>query len=434
MTTSPHLRPVHLNKHSLQMTDAKMGNLMDCLESFERYTNDESEIIDVLLQTLNSPNNDVFDCMVNWHDLYKNIKQRKREWIQFEQQFNSCIILKEYDEKKHEEIKTYIAKKIKTKTPKTPQSRTLSLNKESMLQKALKFEYDRKKFNLLNKKDKLLTTASTYSILKNNKEKTDKLISKCNDKMDEINKKIAALQNEKKQYFSALMRTKNKLLFQIQSIRETETAIKELHEETSKIQTEMDSIEKTKDCVDKFEDGLSGITRLMHSNFNQRLEATWHGWNNEEVAIWIQNIENERFRKMDLSHIRQSGLCGKDLPEMNDFILRSFKIQHKNDREILLKNIQRIIQLKPSKQRMIQTKQMNDGHNAKKKKVVKKGKRKSHMCVICNENEANYIAIPCGHIAVCPKCVELVKKQNKCAFCGQKITNIIKCFHVGVGL
>merc|ERR1711920_446820 len=164
-----------------------------------------------------------------------------------------------------------------------------------MLQKALKYEYDSKQFDLLNKKEKLLTTASTYSILKNNKEKTDKLISKCNEKMDALNRQIAELQNEKKQYFSALMRTKNKLLFQIQSIRETETAIKELHEETNKIQSEMKSIRKTKESVDRFENQLEGITQLMRSNFDKRIEPMWNDWNNDEVAIWVKYIENEKF-------------------------------------------------------------------------------------------------------------------------------------------
>merc|ERR1712228_413601 len=113
LCTSPHNSYFPSNKLKTRSLDsAKTGNLMECLESFEKYTNDETEIIEVLLQTLNNEKNDIFNNIVNWHDLYKNIKQRKREWIQFEQQFNSCIILKEYDEKKHEEIKQYISKKI----------------------------------------------------------------------------------------------------------------------------------------------------------------------------------------------------------------------------------------------------------------------------------------------------------------------------------
>merc|ERR1719334_2163315 len=220
-------------------------------------------------------------------------------------------------------------------------------HKLSELQRALRFEVDSLSLDLWTKKDELLVTANTYSILQRNKERTEKTIAKCTEKMDELNAQIAKLQNEKKQYFSALMRTKNKLNFQIESVRETEASIKALHEETNSIQSEMDCIVTATESVDKSEGDLVRISGVLRDHFGRRLEPRWREWTNREVIIWLNHIEDGRLRKLDLSPIQQSGLCGKDLPEINDFVLRSsFKIESKADRETMLRNIERVVKLR----------------------------------------------------------------------------------------
>lgn len=421
-----HAHPRHIHKRASKEKKKKKAKAMDdeeskldllsCCESFDKYANDENEILDVLIQTVANNDNNDFNNLVNWNDLYNNIKQRKHKWHEYQSQFNSSALWQSYNEQKHKQIaqnlrnhKAQKHRKQKRKdneTPKTPQcnddeseheeekhSDADSAGNVSLLQKALQYEHDCKKYELLTKKDKLLITANTYSILKTNKEKTELMISKCNEKMEELNRRMLEIQNEKKQYFSALMRTKNKLLFQIQSIRETEISIKELHEETNKISNEIAMIRKTKQSVDKFECGLQKISNTLKSNFNEQLEPTWREWNNREVLIWLKHTENEKFAANTdfLSSIQESNVCGKDLPQMNDFILRSFKMNLKTDRDLLLQNIQRIVHLEANWKKAKKHKTSadhNDGNTS--------DSNSKQLCVICSDGEANHIMIPCG--------------------------------------
>ena len=54
----------------------------------------------------------------------------------------------------------------------------------------------------------------------------------------------------------------------------------------------------------------------------------------------------------------------------------------------------------------------------------------SSDCAICKENHANYIAIPCGHLYTCSKCVERQIKSNskRCAICAIKADNFIRVY------
>merc|ERR1712156_1302210 len=99
------------------------------------------------------------------------------------------------------------------------------------------------------------------------------------------------------------------------------------------------------------------------------------------------------------------------------------------DRECILRNIERVVALKP---KLDQTETPKANEKAKGSRMRKQKSAKKKLCVICSDEEANYITIPCGHIAVGSKCVRKVEESKKCAFCGHSITNIIKCFHVGL--
>jgi len=486
MSASPHLqshartRQVH-KKQQQQQPQTLQQDLLSSLPVFSKYTDEENHTLRVLLQTVHKNDNE-FNNLVNWHDLCNNIEDRKSKWSQFQSQFNAA---QQYNGQRHEQlrqqlkrhkakkkqIQKQLQKRLKNKnndndndndeleTPETPTATTnVSVQSEpdcgdddgggdgeqkasdvntrtSALQKALQFEQDLKTYELCSKKEKLLVTANTYSILKTNKEKTECLISKCNERIEALNAKITALQNERKQYFSALMRTKNKLLFQVQSVRETETAIKELHQETKHISDALESIEQTKHSVDCFERQLHDIGHVLEHNFHYELEPTWKEWNSREVLIWMKHIQRGTFAKHDafLAAIRESNLCGKDLPHLNDFILRSFKLNLKSERDVLLSHIQRIIQLKIAPKKIEQKPEPPPPqHGQKQQKQGQQQQQQQQLCVICSDGEANHIMIPCGHIAVCSNCVQHVKEHKKCPFCGNHITNVIKCFHVGL--
>jgi len=291
MTSSSSLSP----SHSLAADESKM-DVVSCCDSFAKWANDESEVIEVLLSTVKGDHShQTVRNMVDWNDLMENIERRESEWTRFQTQFKGSVILKDFSANKHDEIRRKLREHKMAKTngmkPLQFESDSVSDDKLTALQRALRFEVDSLSLDLWTKKDKLLVTANTYSILQRNKERTERTIAKCTEKMDEINAQIAALQNEKKQYFSALMRTKNKLNFQIESVRETEAAIKSLHEETNSIQSEMDCIVTATESVDKFEGDLVRISGVLRDHFGRRLEPRWREWTNREVIIWLNHIE-----------------------------------------------------------------------------------------------------------------------------------------------
>ena len=116
----------------------------------------------------------------------------------------------------------------------------------------------------------------------------------------------------------------------------------------------------------------------------------------------------------------------------------------------MLRNIRRVVALEPESETKsdlkpdptsnsnLKSKSNSNSKSipsTKKKKSGGGGKengRKSTLCVVCSDEEANHIVIPCGHIAVGSDCAAKVRESRKCPFCGHQITNIIKCFHVGL--
>jgi len=424
-------------------------------DSLAKWADDESQVLAVLMATVRG--DDAVRSMVDWNDLMVNVERRESEWRRFQKQFEGAAILKAVTADKEAEVRQKLSeRKVPRSRPRgDPNSKTSKTSKSSKsattkgggtvsggtlsaMQRALRLEADTLSLSLSGKKEKLLVTANTYSILQRNKERTERTIAKCTEKMEDINRQIEALKNEKKQYFSALMRTKNKLNFQIESVRETEAAIKALHEEAHSIRGQRDCIEAATDCVDRFEDDLVGIGQVLRDHFGRRLEPRWREWTNREVVIWLNHIEQGRLRKVDLTPIQQSGLCGKDLPEINHFVLRSsFKMQHEADRQVVLRNIARITKLRPNppeidrKRVAAESATKSGGNEPQKEESAKKGQAAT-LCVVCSDEEANHIMIPCGHIAVGSNCLRKVDKSKKCPFCGQPITNRIKCFHVGL--
>ncbi len=52
------------------------------------------------------------------------------------------------------------------------------------------------------------------------------------------------------------------------------------------------------------------------------------------------------------------------------------------------------------------------------------------LCVICADNNANVLILPCKHVCVCGECYELWKDNKKCPVCRIEIQNAIKGIHL----
>lgn len=46
-------------------------------------------------------------------------------------------------------------------------------------------------------------------------------------------------------------------------------------------------------------------------------------------------------------------------------------------------------------------------------------------CVVCQLEEANFVTLPCSHLATCLTCVSSL---DKCPICREKISAILKIF------
>ena len=189
------------------------------------------------------------------------------------------------------------------------------------------------------------------------------------------------------------------------------------------MQQELKRIDATKRRIDRFEADLKCTRRRLDGHLKERLEPEWRGWSHHDVVLWIETFLKKGSGGSDLAQLRRSGLCGKELPQVNDFILRSFGLRDKADRDLLIGHIQRVIS--STKVRAKARPQVR----AKGKEVeVARAKR----CVLCNDEAANYVMIPCGHVAVGTRCVAGVKQSGKCVVCGNPIRNCIQCFQNGV--
>ena len=134
------------------------------MTSLRKFAEAESDALCVVLRLFS---HDAALSMSNWSDLWQDMARREAEWVAFQKAHGwdaAC-------------------------------SATLNAS-------------------MACKKQELLQTASTYSILKKNKAKTERMMAKCTAKMEALQREVQQKQAEKKQYFSALLRTQNKLLFQ----------------------------------------------------------------------------------------------------------------------------------------------------------------------------------------------------------------------------
>lgn len=51
-------------------------------------------------------------------------------------------------------------------------------------------------------------------------------------------------------------------------------------------------------------------------------------------------------------------------------------------------------------------------------------------CLVCYDGVRDTVCVPCGHIAMCVDCADLVKRtSSKCLLCNTSIKNIMKIFH-----
>jgi len=270
---------------------------VDSLDALRKFAQSESDALSVV-QRLFADDAQSPLSMRRWSDLWHDVARRESEWAAFQKAHG-------WDAQCSATLQSAIAKK----------------------------------------KQELLQTASTYSILKKNKAKTERMMAKCTQKMEALQKEIQEKQTEKKQYFSALLRTQNKLLFQANNVSETEAAIKALHEETNEMQSELKRIDATKRRIDRLEADLVGTRRSLEVHLKTRLEPEWRAWTHDEVVLWMQTfLEKGAGVEMEgLAQLRRSGLCGKELPQVNDFLLRSFGLNDKADRDLLIRHIQRVI-------------------------------------------------------------------------------------------
>lgn len=50
------------------------------------------------------------------------------------------------------------------------------------------------------------------------------------------------------------------------------------------------------------------------------------------------------------------------------------------------------------------------------------------LCLNCDNNKAEYVCVPCGHLCACKYCVDEVKESKKCPKCEKDIIDVIKIY------
>lgn len=53
-------------------------------------------------------------------------------------------------------------------------------------------------------------------------------------------------------------------------------------------------------------------------------------------------------------------------------------------------------------------------------------------CIVCWENPADHVLVPCGHICLCTECVKNKAHGSKCPHCRAAYTSVYKCYPAGV--
>merc|ERR1712048_699521 len=141
---------------------------------------------------------------------------------------------------------------------------------------------------------------------------------------------------------------------------------------------------------------------------------------NEQFAF-----KNEKNKALLMNGVVSSNLAGKDLRNINDLILRSFDIKEKEDRDLILESLRILMSQMDPKTDCQDSKEDDIGDENEDTK-----KDQDRQCVVCMDAAANMMFQPCNHIAVCQECYAS-NTFEKCAFCGNAIDKVIKCYHVG---
>jgi hypothetical protein len=84
--------------------------------------------------------------------------------------------------------------------------------------------------------------------------------------------------------------------------------------------------------------------------------------------------------------------------------------------------------------------EINDNNPAqettKKDKSSSKNRNNKELCVICWDNKADHVFIPCGHLCICASCSRKAEYlgccYKKCPVCQQSYERAMRVYHTGV--
>eukprot|EP01084_Bolivina_argentea_P320353 555816_1 len=306
--------------------------------------------------------------------------------------------------------------------------------------KSLDNKYYEKYSELEETKEIMIDEQRILNELNKSKDMTNIMFKKCKEEINEYDKQINELQNKINELNDKKMKCLNKMNNEIKPKLNNECEgvinqmgkVNKLNTKTSNFEKELTEIKEIKFEINKFENDIKFIINYLETKFKNEFETTWMNWSVNDVIIWLgflNNVfkdnnefkfKNENNKQLLMGGIKASNLCGKDLKNINDLILRSFDIKEEDDRKMILKCLNTLMSQMDNENDDIETKNNDDIDE----------ETQDRQCVVCMDNTANMMFMPCNHIAICQQCYNC-NTFHKCAFCGNKCNKVIKCYNVG---
>eukprot|EP01083_Nonionella_stella_P092276 258270_1 len=164
----------------------------------------------------------------------------------------------------------------------------------------------------------------------------------------------------------------------------------------------------------------------------KRFELNYLQWTLDDAVQWIISIQNfyfsnDKFNPF-IETLKTHRFVGKNLNELRaPFTLNVMGLNHFEDQQLLIKNINRIMNKARRTSYTHTQKQTIFDSTPSTASAASQG----NLCCICAENEINTVIIPCGHMVYCSNCSKKLT-INSCPTCRGKDVKIMITYKSGL--
>ncbi|ETO10059.1 inhibitor of apoptosis 1, diap1 [Reticulomyxa filosa] len=254
--------------------------------------------------------------------------------------------------------------------------------------------------------------------------------------LDQLNAKLSELQTQIKAKQIELNECVHVCTLKTDIFNKLSEKNKVLSHNVGVFEQQFNDFKQTELRIQLFETTLADFQHIL------RCEENWQRWTTNDVITWVRHIENGFFRdqfKLMFDVIKKYQFTGLDLSKMNEITLKNvLKIREEKHRKLLLAHIERITKSGVTTQEQFKICpdiiEKIDNESRKSISTPQKpsdDKADANLCIVCYNEKADRICLPCGHLCLGKDCESQVKESHKCAFCGQDLKDIIKVYTVG---